>query len=59
MSQFNTHAPTIDPRLGSIKQLAYVVDDLDQAIEQWHRGICTNMENSPCTRLGMGACEIT
>lgn len=37
MPQFSNHTPTIDPRLGSIKQIAYVVDDLDQAIGQWHR----------------------
>jgi len=36
MSAFNIHIPTIAPELGSIQQVAYMVDDIDQAMAHWH-----------------------
>jgi len=37
MSAFNIHIPTIAPELGSIQQVAYIVEDIDQAVARWGR----------------------
>jgi len=37
MKVFDIHIPTIAPELGSIQQVAYIVDDIDQAVACWHR----------------------
>ena len=36
MAAFNIHIPTIAPELGSIQQVAYIVENIDQAIAHWH-----------------------
>lgn len=35
MSRFDIKIPTINPVMGSVKQVAYIVDDIDQAIADW------------------------
>jgi len=36
VSVFAIHIPTIAPELGRIQQVAYIVDDIDQAVAHWH-----------------------
>lgn len=38
IKDFTIHIPAITPALGTIRQIAYVVDDIDQAISRWHDG---------------------
>ncbi|MGI9275975.1 MAG: VOC family protein [Endozoicomonas sp.] len=37
MSSYNIHIPTLAPELGTIKQIAFIVEDIDQAIDHWHQ----------------------
>ena len=36
MTSFEIDLPTLAPELGCIKQIAFVVDDIDEAIARWH-----------------------
>ena len=39
--EFRIHLPAIAPELGRIVQVAYIVDDIDEAIERWHTQYAT------------------
>lgn len=36
MKTFDIHVPTIVPEMGRIKQISYIVEDIEEAIAHWH-----------------------